>query len=88
MQVLQVRGHDASINVSFKLDRFITDWPTVQQRFIGGIAGRFHDMCPIRPGDFSLTPAFSLEDFRCRCQLFGGACRIVLAPDSQQYEEA
>ena len=76
--------HDASIDVSFKLNRFLADWPTAQQRFIGGIADRFHDWHPIHPRDFSVTPALSLEDLRCKCRLFGGACSIVLAPDSLQ----
>jgi len=55
-----------------------------QQKFIGGIADRLRDLCPIHPRDFSMTPALSLEDLRCKCQLFGGACRIVLVPDSLQ----
>ncbi len=84
MTVLRVRHHVASINVNFKLSRFIADWPTAQQTFIGGIADRFHDWHPIHPRDFSVTPALSLEDLRCKCQLFEGACSIVLAPDSLQ----
>ena len=82
MPVLQVHHHDASIQVTVKLSRFIADWPAAQQKFIGGIADRFRDWLPIGPGSFSVTPAFSLDDLRCRCQLFGGACSVVLAPDT------
>jgi hypothetical protein len=82
MHVLHVRHHDASIQVTVRLRRFIADWPTAQQQFIGGIADRFRDWLPIGPGSFSITPAFSLDDLRCRCQLFGGACTVVLAPDT------
>ena len=84
MKVLQVRHHDASVHVTFRLNRFITDWASAQQRFISGITDRFHDWHPLYPRDFSVTPALSLDDLRCKCQLFGGACSIVLAPDSLQ----
>ena len=86
MSALQVRHHEASIQVVVKLTRFITDWPAAQQKFIGGIADGFRDWLPIGPGDFSVTPAFSLDDLRCRCQLFGGACSIVLVPDALRLE--
>lgn len=82
MKVLRVRNHHAAINVSFRLSRFIADWPSVQSRFISGIADEFRDWLPIGPRNFSVTPAFALEDVRCRCQLFGGACSIVLTPDT------
>ncbi len=82
MLELQVRHRDASIQVAIRLTRFIADWPAAQQKFIGGIADRFRDWLPIGPGSFSITPAFSLDDLRCRCQLFGGACAVVLAPDA------
>ena len=82
MKVLRVRHHDATINVSVKLTRFIADWPTAQSRFISGIADGFRDWLPIGPRNFSVTPAFALDDLQCRCQLFGGACSIVLAPDT------
>ena len=86
MTVLRVRFQNASINVSFKLSRFLTDWPTAQQKFICGIVDGFRDLYPIQPRDFSVTPALSLEDLRCRCQLFRGACSIVLSPDSLQVD--
>ena len=82
MPVLHVRHHDASTHVTAKLSRFITDWPAAQQKFIGGIADRFRDWLPIGPGSFSVTPGFSLDDLRCRCQLFGGACSVVLGSDA------
>ena len=31
----------------------------------------FRDWLPIGPGSFSVTPALSLDELRCRCQLFG-----------------
>ncbi|MCY4372390.1 MAG: hypothetical protein OXC31_01375 [Spirochaetaceae bacterium] len=77
MPVLHVHHRDASIQVTIRLTRFIADWPAAQQKFIGGIADRFS----IGPGSFSVTPGLSLDDLRCRCQLFGGACSIVLSPD-------
>ena len=86
MKVLRVRLHDATINASFKLTRFIADWPSAQSSFISGIADGFRDWLPIGPRNFSVTPAFALEDLRCRCQLFRGACSIVLAPDSLQLD--
>ena len=82
MPALRVQHHDASIQVTVKLSRFIVDWPTAQQKFISGIADRFRDWLPIGPGSFSVTPALALDDLRCRCQLFSGACNIVLAPDT------
>ncbi len=48
MKTLRVRHHDASVYVSFSLIRFITDWPAAQ-RFIDGIAERFHDWHPVSP---------------------------------------
>ena len=86
MKVLRVRLHDATINASFKLTRFIADWPSAQSSFISGIADGFRDWLPIGPQNFSVAPAFALEDLRCKCRLFGGACSIVLAPDSLQID--
>ena len=86
MKVLQVRLHDATINVSFKLSRFIADWPSAPSKFISGIADRFRGWLPIGPRNFSVTPAFALEGLWCRCQLFGGACSIVLAPETLQLD--
>ena len=82
MKVLRVRLHDATINANFKLTRFIADWPSAQSSFIGGIADGFRDWLPIGPRNFSVTPAFALEDLRCKCRLFGGACEIVLEPEA------
>ena len=82
MKVLRVRHHDATINVSFRLTRFIADWPSAQSSFISGIADGFRDWLPIGPGNFSVAPAFALEDLRCKCRLFGGVCTIVLAPEA------
>lgn len=82
MGALRVRHHDASIQVSVRLSRFIADWPEAQQKFIGGMADRFRGWLPVGPANFSITPALSLDDLRCRCQLFGGACTVVLAPDT------
>lgn len=86
MKVLRVRHHDATINVSFKLSRFIADWPSAQSSFISGIADGFRDWLPIGPRNFSVTPAFALEDLRCRCQLFGGTSSIILAPDTLEFD--
>ena len=86
MKVLRVRHHDATIHVSFELSRFIADWPSAQSSFISGIADGFGGWLPIGPRNFSVTPAFALEDLRCRCQLFGRACSIVLAPDTLQID--
>ena len=88
MKVLRVRTHDATINVSFKLSRFIADWSSAQSSFISGIADGFRDWLPIGPGNFSVTPAVALDDLRCKCQLFGGACSIVLASDTLQLDFA
>ena len=82
MKVLRVRLHDATINASVKLTRFIVDWPSAQSSFISGIADGFCDWLPIGPRNFSVTPAFALEDLRCKCRLFGGACEIVLEPEA------
>ena len=82
MPVLRARHHDASIQVTVRLTRFIADWPAAQQKFIAGMADRFRGWLPIGPGHFTITPAISLDDLRCRCQLFGGACTVVLAPDT------
>ena len=81
MKVLRVRLHDATINASFKLTRFIADWPSAQSSFISGIADGFRDWLPIGPRNFSVIPAFALEDLRCKCRLFGGVCEIVLEPE-------
>ena len=86
MKVLRVRHHDAAINISFKLNRFIADWPSAQSKFIGGIADGFREWLPIGPRDFRVTPAFALEDLRCKCRLFGGQCEIVLGPDTLQLD--
>ena len=60
MLLLQVRHHEASIQVTVKLSRFIADWPAAQQLFIGGLADRFHDWHSMGPENFSITPALSL----------------------------
>ena len=86
MKVLRVRHRDARLNVGFKLNRFITDWPSAQSKFISGIADGFRGWLPIGPRDFSVTPAFALEDLRCKCRLFGGACEIVLGPEALQLD--
>ena len=86
MKVLRVRLHDATINVSAELGRFIANWSSVQSSFISGIADGFRDWLPIGPRNFSVTPAFALEDVRCKCRLFGGACSIVLSPEALQLD--
>ena len=86
MKVLRVRHHDATIHVSFELSRFIADWPSAQSSFISGIADGFRDLHSVGPRNFSVTQAFALEDLRCRCQLFNGACSIVLTPDKLQLD--
>ena len=86
MKVLRVRHHDAAINVSFKLSRFIAAWSSAQSTFISGIADGFRDWHSVGPRNFSVTPAFELEDLRCRCRLFGGVCNIVLAPNTLQLD--
>ena len=86
MKVLRVRHHNAEINVGFRLNRFITDWPSAQLKFIGGIADAFREWLPIGPRNFSVTPAFALEDQRCKCRLFDGACEIVLEPEALQLD--
>ena len=43
MKVLRVRHRDARLNVGFKLNRFITDWPSAQSKFISGLADGFDD---------------------------------------------
>ena len=88
MKILRVRPHDATINVSFKLNRFIADWFSAQSSFIGGIADGFRDWLPIGPRNFSVTPAFALEDLRCKCRLFGGVCEIVLEPEALRLDFA
>ena len=82
MKVLRVRLHDATINVSIELTRFIADWSSAQSSFISGIADGFRDWLPIGARNFSVTPAFALEDLRCKCRLFGGVCEIVLEPEA------
>lgn len=82
MQILRVRHRDSEIHVGFKLSRFIADWPSAQLRFIAGIADGFRGRVPIGPRNFSVTPAFALEDLRCKCRLFDGRCEIVLAPET------
>ena len=82
MQILRVHHQASRFEISLRLPRFITDWPTAQQRFIGGLADRFQDWHPLRARDFSVVPALSLEDMRCRCRLFGGLCDIVLGPEA------
>ena len=86
MKVLRVRRHDSEIHVGFKLNRFIADWPSAQSMFISGIAAGFRDWHPIGPRNFNVTPAFALEDLRCKCRLFGGQCEIVLAPEMLQLD--
>lgn len=81
-----MRHHDASVHVSFSLIRFISDWPAAQHRFIDGFADGLRDWHPVSPHNFSVTPAFALEDLRCKCQLFGGLCNIVLTPDTLQLD--
>lgn len=84
MKILRVRHYSAEINVNFKLGRFIFDWSAAQRKFIVGIADKFRDWRPVRPQDFRMTPAYSPGDVRCECQLFGGACSIVLTTDILQ----
>ena len=81
MKVLRVRHRDAELDVSFKLNRFIADWPSAQSKFISGITDGFREWLSIGPRDFSVTPALALEDLRCKCRLFGGNCEIVLGPE-------
>ena len=83
MKALRVRHHDAEINVSFSLNRFIADWPSAQSKFIRGIADGFREWFP---RDFRVAPAFAIEDLRCKCRLLGGQCEIVLGPELLQLD--
>ena len=82
MQILQVRHHVGTVHIAFNLDRFITDWQSAQQQFISGIVHNFHGWYQIRIGDFTQAPAFALQDLRCECRLFRGACSLVLTPEA------
>ena len=82
MKTLPVRHHKGTVQIGFNLERFITDWQSAQQKFISGIVHSFHDWQPISVGDFTLAPALALQDLRCECRLFRGACTLLLTPEA------
>lgn len=81
MNILCTHPYDEEIEVNLTLSPFITDWSVAQSKFIAGIVDKFDNWLRIRPSDFRMTKSDSLGDVQCSCQLFAGACRIVLSPD-------
>ena len=82
MNILCTHPYEEEIEVNLTLSPFITDWSVAQSKFIAGIVGKFANWLRIRPSDFRMTKSDFLGDVQCSCQLFAGACRIVLSPDS------
>ena len=82
MKILRVRPNPEQIELSIKLQHFITDWPSAQQKFVAGITRRLHDLTAIQPHDLNMSYGSSLGDASCTCQLFGGAASIVLTADT------
>ena len=81
MNISCAHPYEEEIEVSLTLSPFITDWSAAQSEFIAGIVDKFDNWLRIRPSDFRMTESDSLGDVQCSCQLFSGACRIVLSPD-------
>ena len=78
MKILKVRLNSGELDVSFKLARFIADWPIAHAKFIAGMAERLRDWQPVLPGDFTMSSATSLGEARCQLRLFQGACSVIL----------
>ena len=66
LSVFRVRCRDAAIPVADRLGPFLANWLAVQQGPDHGIAERFWRRLPIGPGSFNVTPAFAMNDLRCR----------------------
>lgn len=82
MKTLKVLTNNAELDVSFKLARFITDWPIAQTKFITGMAERLRGSQPVLPRDFTMTSSTSLGEARCQLSLFQGACSVVLEAEA------
>lgn len=80
MNTLQVIHRSAELHVKFSLARMIADWRTAQARFISGITEHFGGWHSIRPENFSTNTSALFADNHCACDIYGGACRIVLTP--------
>lgn len=81
VDILCTHPKEEEIEVNLTLSPFITDWSVMQSKFIAGIVDNFDNWLRIRPSDFRMTKSDSLGEVQCSCQLFAGACRIVLSPD-------
>ena len=72
------------LSVNFELSPFITDWTSVQTRFIAAIAREFSASFSVRALDFSSNPSPELGESWCKYRIFGGASTIVLNPGALQ----
>ena len=72
------------LSISFELSLFITDWTSVQTRFIAALAREFSSLFAVRALDFSSNPSPELGESWCKYRIFGGASTIVLNPGALQ----
>lgn len=72
------------LSISFELSPFITDWTSVQTRFIAALARELNVLFPVRAMDFSSNPSPELGESWCKYRIFGGASTIVLNPGALQ----
>ena len=80
MNILKVTPLGAELQVKVNLGRMIADWRTAQIKFISGIARHFEGWHTIRPESFHANTSASFAGNHCTCEIYEGACRIVLSP--------
>ena len=80
MKALKVIHRSAEIHVKLRLARMITDWRTAQIKFMSGATEHFGSLHPIRPENLRESASGTFAENHCACEMFGGACRIVLSP--------
>lgn len=80
MKILEVRSLSAELHVKLNLVPMIADWRTAQIKFISGIAKHFEGCYSIGPENFRANASASFASNHCTCEIFGGACHIVLSP--------
>ena len=80
MKILEVTPISADLQVKLHLGRLIADWRTAQIKFVSGIAEHFEGWYSIRPENFHANASASFAANNCTCEIFRGACRIILSP--------
>ena len=87
MKALPVRVERDWGSINITLKPFLTDWEAARSVFVSSMLREFIDLHEsVGPRDFNFSHSSNLGEAWCAYQMFGGLSRIVLRPDSLEFD--